>query len=177
MAYSGSMDVIPFILAADFGRITVATTGIDLDSDTGDVATMIVPVPLMIYAFGVNVTENLGVVTGDLTLQRSTVIGGTDTTIAVLDFDDTTYSSGAAAVSSQELLAHSVALAASADVDAIDTFINASAAIFPFLVTAPQVLTLNHTITAATITGELAPFIVARWQGIDARPREVWTRA
>ena len=165
-----SMDVHQFLLANQAGRITVATTGIDFNDSSADVATMIVPVPLVIYAFGVVVQENLGAtVAGSLFLERSTVIVGTDTTVVELDYDSTSLRSG----NTTNELASATASTGSEDVDAGDVIFYADAATFPVLITAPQILTVRHVTTAAV--GEVAPFIVCRWQGVDGRPTSVWT--
>lgn len=173
MAYSGEMNVYQFKLPNQAGRITVATTGIDIGGDSSaDVATMIVPVPLMIFAFGVVCEETLGTVTGSLFLERSTVILGTDTTVAELDFQSTDLKSGPA----NQDIAQATALTASTDIAGGDVvyWAPASATVpFPVLITAPQVLTVRHVNT--TSVGEIAPFILCRWQGIDARPTSIWT--
>ena len=171
MAYSGAMDVYHFLLANQAGRIAVATTGIDLSGNaSADVATMIVPVPLVIFAFGVVVQENLAAsAVGSLFLERSTVIVGTDTTVVELDYDSTDLRSG----NSTNELASATASTGSEDVDAGDVIFFAQSSVFPVLIAAPQVLTVRHVTTA--VAGEVAPFIVCRWQGIDGRPRSVWT--
>ncbi len=174
MAYSGAVQVIAFLMAdvADptqvLAGITVAESGIDLDDTSADVATMIVPVPLMIYAFGVYVHESFAAAaTGSLFLERATNIVGTDTTVAELDYDSILNQSGDGDRPFQ------TTSTGSEDIDAGDV-LYAQSSLFPVLITAPQVLTVRHVSTG--VAGEVAPFIVARWQGMDLRPAAVWGR-
>ncbi len=167
MAYS-DYEVMKFHLADHFAQV-VATGGINIEADaSADVATFIVPLPLLIYAFGVVVNESFAAAAvGSLFLERSTVILGTDTTVVELDYDSTSLRAGDGFEPS------ATASTGSEDIDAGDVIFYADAATFPILIEAPQVLTVRHVNT--TVNGIVEPFIVARWKNIDGRPTSVWT--
>ncbi len=166
MAYSDYEVMYPRI-ADHFARIT--TSGINIEDDSSaDVATMIVPVPLLIYAFGVIVQESFAAAAvGSLFLESSTVILGTDTTLVELDYDSTSLRSGDGFTPS------AIASTGSEDIDAGDVIFYADASTFPILVKAPKVLTVRHVQTA--VNGIVVPFIVGRWKNIDGTPTSVWT--
>ena len=168
MAYSDYEVMYPRI-AGHFAHITAV--GIDISADSSaDVATMIVPVPLLIYAFGVIVEEDFDAsATGSLFLESSTVILGTDTTLVELDYDSTSLRSGDGFVPSK------TASTGSEDIDKGDVIFYADASTFPLLVTAPKVLTVRHVTT--NVAGIVVPFIVGRWKNIDGTPTSVWTNA
>ena len=166
MAYSGAVQMIMLHNPTVAQSIVALDIGLDLIASTADDFVMIVPVPLMIYAFGMYVTENLAASDlAALTLQRSTVIVGTDTLISTLDFDSTSLQSGDG---DQPLVTSSTG---SEDIDAGDV-VYAPADDFPVLVAAAQVLTVAHTASGGANEG--VPFIIARWQGMDLRPTAVW---
>ena len=168
MAYNGPLQVIQFTPPEVF--ISVATAGMDISVDptTTDNGAIIIPVNFMLYQFGVYVSENLGAtVTGAIILERSTNVAGTDTALATIELDTTDLSSG------DDLLPRVTALAASSDIDAGDV-VYAPRSTFPFLVTAPQVLTVRY-VQSGTNTGELTAFVIGRWQAIDARGTSFWS--
>ena len=166
MAYSGALQVIQFTPPEVL--VSVATAGIDVDSSAADMGTYIVPVDLMLYAFGVYVHENLGIaVTGSIFLERAANVAGTDTTVIELDVDSTSLKSG------DNSLPLITASAGSEGIDAGDVVFAPSAS-FPILITAPQVLTVRF-VQSGSLTGELTPFIVCRWQAIDARGAKFWS--
>jgi hypothetical protein len=164
MAYSGAVQVIPFQSPDAF--TSVATSLIDVSASSADVAVLIVPVPLEVYAFGIYVTESFAAAgTGSIFLERATNVVGTDTTVSELDFDAVALKSGDGNKPLQ------TASTGSEDIDLGDVVYAPSSA-FPVLIAAPQVLTVRFVQTA--IVGEAVPFIVARWQGMDLRPTSVW---
>ena len=164
MAYSGAVQIIPF--QSPDSLLTVATSIIDIGTDTKTL-NLIVPVPLMVYAFGVYVMESMDATyASTLRLQRATVVDGTDTTISTLDLDSVLLSSG------NGTTPNTTASTGSEDIDAGDV-VYSSAADFPVLVASPQVLILDFT-SGDSIAGELVPFVVARWQGMDLRQASVW---
>ena len=164
MAYSGAVQVVQFTSIETF--VSVATAGYDPTSNSGDLGIMIVPVPLMIYAFGAYISEDLGATLIDVLLQRSTVAAGTDSTVATLDMSSTNLTSGDG---NSPLVTASTG---SGDIDAGDV-IYAPASSFPVLITAPQVLTVSASATEA-VAGEYTFFLICRWQGMDLRPAAVW---
>ena len=90
MAYSGAVQVLTMHYPTRAESIVALDMGQDFSASAADLFTMIVPVPLMIYAFGIYVTENLAATSvGNYTLQHSTVIVGTDTLISTLVEDVT----------------------------------------------------------------------------------------
>ena len=100
-----------------------------------------------------------------LTLTHAPTITGTDVAISILDMDSTNLQSGdgdsplvTSSTGAEDIDAGDVAYAPSSD--------------FPFLVPAGRVLTVSH--GASGGTGEGVPFIIARWQGMDLRPANVW---
>ena len=165
MAYSGAIQVIPF--QSPDSLVSVATSLVDASGSSADLAILIVPVPLMLYAFGIYVTESLGAtLTGSIFLERSTLPAGSDTTVVEFDLDATSNLSGDGTLPQQ------TASTGAEDIDGGDVmYANASA--FPVLITAPQVLTVRLVTTA--VVGEYVPFIVARWQGMDLRSTEMWS--
>lgn len=166
MAYSGAVQVIQMHNATNAASIVALDAGFDYSATAADDVTLIVPVPLMIYALGLYLTEAAAATsTVNLVLSHSTVIVGTDTTITTLDLDSTNLQSGdgdsplvTSSTGSEDIVAGDVAYAPSSS--------------FPFLVPAAQVLTLSHTASGGALEG--IPFIVARWQGMDLRPAAVW---
>jgi hypothetical protein len=169
MAYSGAVQVMEFLTANIAGRLTVANAGIDVSDADADAATMIVPCPLMIYGFGVYVMEDLAAsLTGSIFLERATVIAGTDTTVVEFDLDSTDLQSGDGTSPLQ------TSSTGSEDIDAGDVAWAPSSS-FPVLIQSPQVLTVRHVQTA--VAGEVAPFILARWQGPDLRQVTQWADA
>ena len=169
MAYSGAVQVIQLLNQTQAEEIVALDAGEDASGSSADIATLMVPVPLMIYAFGVFVTEDLAAsLTGSLFLERSSVIAGTDTTVVEFDLDSTNLQSGNG---DSPLVTSSTG---SEDIDAGDV-VYAQASAFPVLITAPQYLTVRLVTTA--VAGEYVPFIVARWQGMDLRPASVWANA
>ncbi len=170
MAYSGQTKVMPFLAANGAGRLTVANTGIDISDSSADSATMIVPIPLIIYAFGVYVMEDLAAsATGGIFLDSETVMagGGSLIVLAEVDLDSTANRSG------NEIEAAAIASTGSEDIDAGDV-IFASNAVFPITMPTPRILVARHA-TNSSIAGEVAPFIVARWLQPDFSSTEQWT--
>lgn len=165
MAYSGSTQVMSFQSPGSMAG--VATSLIDISDSTVDLAILIVPFPLKVYQFGVYSTETLGTaVTGSIFLERSTVIAGSDTTVFEMDVDSVNLASGDATLASQIYSTGSEATAAG------DVLYSGQMG-FPVVITAPQVLSVRMVTTA--LAGELVPFIVARWLGLDYRSTEHWT--
>ena len=165
MAYNGPLQVIQFTPPEVF--VSVATAGMDISDSSVDHGTLAVPVSLMLYAFGVYVSENMAAsALGSIFLERSTNVAGTDTTVVELDLDSIVHLSGNGTLPLQ------TASAGSEDIDAGDVLF-APSSLFPVLITAPQILTVRHVQTA--ITGELTAFIVGRWQAMDARGTEFWS--
>ena len=167
MAYSGAVQVIQFQAISEL--VSAATAMYDPTNDSGDLGILIVPTPLMVYAFGAFIHEDLGATLIDVLLQRSLTIAGTDTTVATLDLSSTNLTSGDG---NSPLVTASTG---SGDIDNGDV-VYAAASSFPVLITAPQVLTVSASATEA-IAGEYTMFIVARWQGMDLRPTSVWADA
>ena len=165
MAYSGAVQVI--MMHAPTPAESIVALDIGQDFSTGaDKYVLMVPVPLMIYAFGIQLTESLAATSvGNSTLQHSSVIVGTDTLISTLVEDNTELQSGDG---SSPLVTSSTG---SEDIDAGDVMY-APASDFPFLVPAAQVLTVAQ--SASNGAGEGVPFIICRWQGMDLRPAAVW---
>ncbi len=166
MAYSGAVQVIMLHNPTVAQSIVALDIGFDLSDSAADLFGMIVPVPLMIYAFGLYTTEaHAATSTANIVLAHSTVLVGTDTTIATLDLDSTNLQSGDG---DSPLVTSSTG---SEDIDAGDVAYAPSSS-FPFLVPAAQVLTVSF--SASGGAGEGVPFIIARWQGMDLRPAAVW---
>ena len=166
MAYNGPLTVIQFTPPEVF--ISVATAGIDLGEADADLGTLAVPVNLMLYAFGVYVSENMGAsAVGSVFLDRATNVAGTDTNVIELDLDSIVHRSGDGTLPLQ------TASSGSEDIDAGDALFAPSSS-FPILITAPQVLTTRH-VDSGTVVGELTPFVVGRWQAMDARGTAFWS--
>ena len=169
MAYSGAVQVIHMHTMTSAQSIVALDAGLDFSASGADMFVLYVPTPLMVYQFGVFVTESFGA--GDLTaltLQSALMTVGTDTLLTTLDFDSILLFSGdgnspAATVSTgaEDIVAGDVAYARHQD--------------FPVLVEGPRVLTVANTTSGQA--GEGIPFIIARYQGPDLRPARVWTRA
>lgn len=173
MAYSGSLTIIDF--QAPDASIAVNTSLIDISTDptTSLAGSLAVPVPLMLYGFGVYCMETVGATaTGSILLERSVNIltdatsGGTS--VAEIELDTTSLSSG------DGVLPRQTALTASSDIVAGDV-VMAPAATFPLLIAPNQTLQVRY-VQSGSNAGEFRPFIVVRWQGIDARSTEQWTR-
>jgi hypothetical protein len=165
MAFSGDVTVLHF--QEPDSSVAVATTNIDVSASSADTATMIVPVPLMLYAFGLYCTENgAASLTGSVFLERATNVAGSDTTVVEVDIDVTDLSSGDGTLPLQ------TASTGSEDIDAGDVLFGPSSA-FPVLITAPQVLTVRFVQTA--VAGEYVPFVVGKWMEIDYTPAAVWS--
>jgi len=168
MAYSGLIRVMEFPCANAYGRITIANTGIDVSDASADAATMIVPSVLKIYQFGLYVMESLGsTLAGSVFLERAPSLLGTDVTLAEIDLDSADLKSG------DGVSANQTASTGSEDIDAGDV-IFAPASSFPITVIGPQYLTVRHA-QSASVAGELAPFIVAKWMPPDLRSTEQWS--
>ena len=166
MAYSGAVQVIVLHNATVAQSIVALDIGQDLSASAADLFGMIVPVPLMIYAFGMYVTESIAASdVALLTLQHSTVLTGTDTSIAILDFDSTNLASGDGDSPLK------TASTGSEDLDAGDV-VYAPSSSFPYLVPAAQVLTTSFAASGGANEG--VPFIIARWQGQDLRLTSTW---
>ena len=166
MAYSSGAQIIPIQLGGHAGMITVAATGIDVSDASADAATMFCPLPLLIYQFGLFVTESPAASgTGSIFLESSTVIVGSDTAICEIDFDSTDLQSG------DGDLPNVTASAGSESIDNGDVIWGPKSD-FPWLVQAGLTLTVRHVQTA--IVGELAPFIYAKWLPMDVRRAATW---
>ena len=167
MAYSGAVSVMSFQHAESLSALTDAI--LDIGTDTKDL-NMICPMPLQLYAFGIFVLENLGAsYDSALVLQDSTSIDGTDTTISTLDLDSTSNFSGDG---DSPLVTVSTG---AEDIDDGDV-VYSSSADFPYLVVAGRMLVVQYTASTDT-AGEAVPFVVARWNGPDLRPTNIWARA
>ena len=163
MAYDGEQVVIQFQHPGSLIAITDASLDISTTAETGY---LIVPMPLLIYAFGLWCHEDSGSsLINDTLLERQTVPEASQTVISTIKYDSTDLASGGAGTSGV------TALSASENVDDGD-IIYAAGSVFPYLVTAPQTLVVSHILTA--VGGEFTPFIIARWLGIDYRSTEVW---
>lgn len=166
MAYNGPLQVIQFTPPEVF--VSVATAGMDIGEAAADLGTLAVPVNLMLYAFGVYISEDLGAsAVGSIFLERSTNVDGTDTTVIELDLNSTVHQSGNGTLPLQ------TASTGSGDLDAGDALFAPSSS-FPILITAPQILTTRH-VDSGTVAGEVTPFIVCRWQAMDARGLSFWS--
>ena len=164
MAYSGQQVVIQF---QNPGSLTnVASSVIDLSASTADYATIIVPIPLIIYSFGFYSHESAAAaITGAALLEVQRVVAASQVTIVSMNFDATDQASGG------DRTAGVTAAAGSESVDAGD-ITYAPSSVFPYLVDAPNTLMVSLTQTAQV--GEFTPFIVGRWLGLDYRSDGVW---
>ena len=169
MAYSSNAQIMQFMCARDEGAIVATNPGINVQGDSSaDVATMIVPIPLVIYGFGFYITETGGAtVAGSVFLESSTVIAGSDTTLFEFDFDSTSQESGdnrvaavTGATGSETLTAGDVTWGESSE--------------FPRLIAPGVTLTIRHVNTA--VNGTYVPFIYAEWMPMDFRPANVWSK-
>ena len=166
MAYNGPLQVIQFTPPEVF--VSVATAGIDISDASADHATLAVPVSLMLYAFGVYLSEDMAAAAdGSIFLERASNVAGSDATVIELDLDSTSHLSGSGT------LPLVTASTGSEDIDAGDVLFAPSAS-FPILITAPQILTVRHAVSSG-ITGELTAFIVCRWQAMDLRGTSFWS--
>ena len=166
MAYNGPLVVLQFTPPEVL--VSVATAGMDIGETAADLGTIAVPVNFMLYAFGVYVMESMGAsAVGSIFLERATNVAGTDTTVIELDLDSTVHRSGDGTLPLQ------TASTGSEDIDAGDVLFAPSSS-FPILITAPQVLTTRH-VDSGTVVGELTPFVVGRWQAMDARGTAFWS--
>ncbi len=164
MAYSGAVQVMLFEPAGNLVSATTAQINIGTDTVASH---MIVPVPLMIYAFGVYITQTLGAsYDGSLLLRKVTIPGGTNTTLSTLDLDSVLLKSG------DNTKPFVTASTGAEDIVAGDA-VFAPASAFPVLVQSPTTLHMSFTANSDTV-GEAVPFIVARWQGMDLRQTEIW---
>ena len=165
MAYSGSAMVIEFQMPSEIAA--VASSIVDISAASADLATIICPVPLLVYQFGLQVTETIvTLATGAVLLERSTVPAASQSTVATIELDSTSLLRGNSTSAAQ------TALALSSDLVAGDVIWSANTS-FPIVIEAPQVLTLSHTQTS--IGGELRAFIVGRWLPIEYHSAEMWT--
>ena len=168
MAYSGAVQVIQMHSHTSVQSIVALDAGFNYSDSTADDFVLYLPAPLMVYAFGMYVTESFAA--GDLTsltLQTALAPVGTDTLRATLDMDSTDLQSGDG---DNALVTSSTG---AEDLDAGDV-VYAPASSFPFL--APVgVLTVAHTASGGAAEG--IPFIIARWQGMDFRGTNVWANA
>ena len=166
MAYSSGAQIIPLQLGGHAGLITVAATGIDVSDASADAGTMFCPLPLLIYQFGLFVTEDLAAtLAGSVFLESSTVIVGSDTAICEIDLDATDLQSG------DGNLPNVTASGGSEAIDAGDVIWGPKSD-FPWLVQAGLTLTVRHVLTA--VAGEVAPFIYAKWLPMDVRRAATW---
>ncbi len=164
MAYSGQNVVIQFQHPGSLIAVTDAM--IDVSASSADAAYLIVPVPLMIYAFGIWSHESAAASgTGSILLEVQRVPAASQITICELDFDATDPSSGG------DRTAGVTASTGSEDMDLGDIMFGKSSN-FPYLVAAPNTLCVSFTQTA--IVGEFTAFLVGRWLGIDYRSDGVW---
>ena len=164
MAYSGSAQVLEFTKP---DAVTVVLSAIDVSASSADYGHILVPVPMIIYQFGMYITETLAAtVSGSIFLSREEKIAGTEVTIAELDLDATNLAKGDATRAAQ------TASTGSEDISAGEV-VYSPQSLFPVLVTAPQLLALRLVQTA--VVGEMRPFIVCRWLAADYRGTEVWS--
>ncbi len=164
MAYSGQNIVIQFQHPGSLIAITDAS--VDISATSADNGILVVPIPLMIFAFGLWCHEDSGAsLVNNTLLERGALPVASPTTISTILYDSTDLASGGAGTPGV------TALSASENVDDGD-IIYAAGSVFPYLVTAPQTLVVSHTLTA--VGGEFTPFIIARWLGIDYRSTAVW---
>ena len=167
MAYSGAVQVIYMASMTEAESIVELDAGIDYSVGSVDDYVLYLPVPLMVYAFGIFVTQTFGAT--DLTaptLQTSLTPVSTDTLRATIDLDSTDLQSGDG---DKPLVTSSLGAEGLINGDVVF----APASSFPFLAEV-GVLTTAHT---ASNAGEGIPFIIARWQGMDLRPTSVWANA
>ena len=169
MAYSSNAQILPFLCVRDEGAIVAVNAGINVQGDaSADVATMIVPLPLVIYGFGFYSQETGGAtLTGSIFLESSTVIAGSDTTIFEFDLDAVSQQSGDNRVAN-------VTAAAGAESVAAGDVTWAEQSEFPRLIAPGVTLTVRHVNTAAN--GTYVPFIYAEWMPMDFRPANVWSK-
>jgi len=166
MAYSSGRQIMPFQLAGHAGMITVAASGIDVSDASADAGTMFCPLPLLIYQFGMFITESpAAAITGSVFLEESTVIAGSDTTIVEFDMDVTDLQSG-------DGNRPNVTAAAGSESEDNGDVIWSPKSSFPWLVQAGLTLTVRHVQTAQV--GEYVPFIDAQWMPMDVRRAATW---
>ena len=164
MAYDGENVVIQFQHPGSL--IAITDSSIDISATSADNGYIVCPIPLMIYAFGLWCNEDAGTaLVNDTLLERQTVPAASQTVISTIKYDNTDLSSGGVGT------AGVTALSVSQDVDEGD-IIYAAGSVFPYLITAPQTLTVSTTLTG--VGGEFTPFIIGRWLGIDYRSTAVW---
>ena len=164
MAYSGQNIVIQFQHPGSL--IAVADSMIDVSASSADNAILIVPIPLMIYSFGVMSFESGAAgISGSVLLEIQRVPAASQVTVCDIDLDATDPSSGG------DRTAGVTASTGSEDMDLGDIMYGKSSN-FPYLVDAPNTLTVSTTQTAQV--GEFTAFMVCRWLGIDYRSDGVW---
>lgn len=165
MAYSGSAMLMEFQMPSEIAA--VASSILDISASSADVATIICPMPLLVYQFGLQVTEAPATLaTGAVLLERSTVPAAAQATVATIELDSTSLLRGDGVSAAQ------TALALSSDLSVGDVIWSANTS-FPIVIEAPQVLTLSFTQTS--IVGEFRAFIMARWLPIEYHSSEIWT--
>ncbi len=170
MAYSNGAQVIMFDGVLGAGVIAVASSTLDFSDDgIDDVGVILCPLPLMVYGCGIYVNETLGsTLAADLVLETSTVIAGTDVTVATWDLDAVTNFSGSA----DDGVGGTVASDGAERMIAGDVaWMNASQ--FPTLIRPGRVLTLKS-IDQGAIAGEVMAFVYAKWMAMDFRPDNMW---
>ena len=145
---------------------TAAGDEMNVSDSSADVGTMMVPIPLVLYAFGLYLTEGWGTaVTGDISLTRQNRVEGTDVDIVAWDVDLTGQTSG------DDDLGMITTAGGSEDIDTGDvTFADSTR--FPQTIFAPQYLTVEFVSTA--LAGECVPFLIGRWLSIDYTPTSIF---
>lgn len=164
MAYSGQQVVIQFQYPGSL--VAVTDSMIDISATSADNAILIVPIPLIIYSFGLYSFETGGAaVVNSVLLEVQRVPAASQVTIVDFDLDATDQASGGdrtagvtAAAGSESIIQGSIQYAPSS--------------VFPYLVDAPNTLTVSTTLTA--VAGEYTAFIVGRWLGLDYRSDGIW---
>ena len=164
MAYSGQNVVIQFQHPGSL--IAVTDAHIDVSASSADNGIIIVPIPLLIMSFGLYSIETGGAsLTGSVLLEVQRVPAASQVTVVEFDLDITDQASGG------DRTAGVTAAGGAENITEGDiTF--APSSVFPYLVDAPNTLTVSTTQTA--VVGEFTAFIVGRWLGLDYRSDGVW---
>ena len=154
------------IVQGDLAPDTVSGMDMSIASPTFD-GTFMVPMPLLLLQFGMYISETPAATSlAQIILERVPGVEGSATTVVTVDLDEVAYAKG------NNLKASVTASTGSEDI-LIDNELFAPRSLFPILVAAPQYLQVRNS-TASGGVGEIVPFIVYQWQGIDLRPTTIW---
>ena len=169
MAYGGDYEVFFPMTQTSAQNILGTEAGSELTTadSSADVCSMMIPIPLVLYAVGAHLSVGWGTaVIGSLFIEREDRVQGTAVTIVEWDVDTATHTSG------DDDLGMITTAGGSEDEDTGD-IVFADSTRFPQTIFAPQYLTLRFVQTAA-IVGEAVPFFIGRWLQIDYTPTSVF---